>query len=80
MHHPACEACGTTAELNVHHIKPFHIYPELELDHTNLITLCRVHHFTIGHDSDGPWKPAKPAWTSANPNVVADSKKWKTKR
>jgi 5-methylcytosine-specific restriction protein A len=77
--HPVCEACGTTAELNVHHIKPFHTHPELELDLSNLVTLCRTHHFIIGHDPDGPWKPAKPSWETANPNVLADAKKWKTK-
>ncbi len=41
--HPRCEACGGSYNLNVHHIKPFHLYPELELDEDNLITLCRWH-------------------------------------
>jgi hypothetical protein len=75
--HPKCEACETTLGLNVHHVKPFHLYPELELDPKNLITLCRDHHFSIGHDPDGPWAPAKPSWTKENPNVRSDAKLWK---
>ena len=38
--HDHCEACGGKRALNVHHKKPFHIYPELELEEANLITLC----------------------------------------
>jgi len=52
--HPRCEACGSTRSLNVHHVAPFHLHPELELDPTNLITLCREHHFRLGHHRD--WK------------------------
>ena len=26
-------------KLNVHHVKPFHLYPQLELDENNLITV-----------------------------------------
>ena len=37
---PACQWCGATVHLQVHHIKPFHLAPELELDPDNLITLC----------------------------------------
>ena len=67
--HPSCEACGSQADLNVHHILPFYLRPELELDPANLITLCREHHFRVGHDPDGPWKPLKPSWKSFNPRV-----------
>lgn len=39
--------------LNVHHKVPFHIAPELELEESNLITLCmsedRHCHLLIGH-------------------------------
>ncbi len=38
--HPTCEACGETRNLQVHHVLPYHKYPELELDESNLITLC----------------------------------------
>jgi hypothetical protein len=66
---PFCAACGTSAALNVHHVEPFHIRPELELDPSNLLTLCREHHFRIGHDPDGPWRPKKPNWSASNPLV-----------
>jgi hypothetical protein len=65
---PRCAACGTVENLNVHHILPFHEHPELELDQNNLITLCREHHFRIGHDPDGPG-PKKPNWKASNPKV-----------
>ncbi len=67
--HPACEACGTRECLNVHHVKPFHTDPDLELDPDNLITLCRDHHFRIGHDPDGMAGPQKPNWKLSNPRV-----------
>lgn len=73
--HPVCEACGSDQDLNVHHIKPFHEYPELELEQLNLITQCREHHFLIGHDPDGPLGPRPPNWKESNPNVRADAKR-----
>lgn len=53
--HPSCAACGATALLNVHHVRPFHIFPTLELDTGNLITLCEgpmACHFALGHLGD----------------------------
>ena len=50
--HPSCEACGSLKKLQVHHILPFHLCPELELDTSNLITLCMDNnecHLEIGH-------------------------------
>jgi len=35
-----CRACGATKDLEVHHIEPFHLTPDRELDPSNLITLC----------------------------------------
>lgn len=69
LHEPACVACGYKGRgLQVHHIKPFHLYPDLELDPRNLITLCEVkgrdHHLLIGHLDD---------WESYNPNVREDT-------
>ena len=52
--HPNCAACGATQDLNVHHIIPFAVDPRLELDTSNLIVLCREHHFVIGHHRN--WK------------------------
>jgi hypothetical protein len=42
--HPTCAACGGTEHLTVHHIRPFHLYPDLELDPANLITVCEGEH------------------------------------
>jgi len=63
--HPVCECCGSKVKLNVHHKKPFHLYPELELDETNLITLCmdKECHLKIGHGDN---------FKDYNPNVVID--------
>jgi len=53
-----CAVCGGTAQLQVHHIVPFHfvhlVYRgDLELDERNLMTLCEVqqhdHHNLVGH-------------------------------
>lgn len=38
--HPECAICGSTAKIEVHHVIPFHLAPDLELDPTNFITLC----------------------------------------
>lgn len=50
-----CAACGSKNRLNVHHIKPFHLFPELELEKSNLITLCMSKnecHLRLGHGSN----------------------------
>ena len=51
--HPLCECCGGHEKLNVHHVHPFHLHPELELEESNLITLCEGDqvncHLAIGH-------------------------------
>lgn len=61
---PFCKFCGHTNDLEVHHISPFHLHPELELDQTNLITLCEAVpqecHLHIGHLGN---------WKNFNPNV-----------
>ena len=65
--HPTCAVTGSRENLNVHHIKPYHLHPELELDPTNFITLARDVHFLIGHLGD---------WKSFNADVVKDSAAW----
>lgn len=57
---PACQWCGSTEHQEVHHVKPFHLHPELELDAMNLITLCEHAggnecHFKHGHNGTS-WK------------------------
>lgn len=59
-----CVACGGKELLQVHHIEPYHLYPEKELWPSNLITLCqhpaRLCHFLFGHLYD---------WAAWNPDV-----------
>lgn len=66
--HPTCAACGSSSKLEVHHIKPFHLHPELELEFGNLMTLCENKstkcHLMLGHLGD---------WHDFNPNVVVDA-------
>jgi hypothetical protein len=65
--YPLCQACRGTARLQVHHVRPFHLRPELELDRRNLITLCMGPaecHLRIGHGDD---------WRAYNPDVRKDA-------
>jgi len=55
LNNPQCAFCGSIKKLHVHHKKPFHLYPELELDENNLITLCmdtNECHLKIGHGNN----------------------------
>lgn len=65
-----CVVCGAKKGLQVHHVIPFHILPEEELNPKNLITLCAKHHFLFGHLN---------YWRSWNPNVRQDSLIWQNK-
>lgn len=48
--YPYCAACGRDKKLEVHHKNPVHMNPELELDPSNLITLCADPcHIIFGH-------------------------------
>jgi|DEB19_MinimDraft_3_1074340.scaffolds.fasta_scaffold03516_4 hypothetical protein len=49
---PFCSGCGVRHSLEVHHIEPFHIRPDLELNEQNLIVFCRDCHWHIGHLRD----------------------------
>lgn len=59
---PICQVCGGKKSLNVHHKKPYHLFPELELVDSNLVTLCEGNqcHFLFGHLRD---------WKAYNENV-----------
>lgn len=35
-----CAICGSVKKLEVHHKKPFKLFPWLELEPDNLVTLC----------------------------------------
>lgn len=48
----SCEVCGATVRLQVHHVKPFHLHPDLEMEPDNLVVLCMGKnecHLQIGH-------------------------------
>lgn len=73
---PACQLCGGTSSLQVHHIRPFHIHPELELDQNNLITLCTGNNTINCHVRFGHLDNFKDKW---NPNIRADCLTWKAR-
>ena len=66
-HNGSCRACGATTKLEIHHIFPFHLYPELEMVEDYWITLCRDCHYLFGHLKD---------WKSWNPTVREDAAKF----
>lgn len=71
--HAECAVCGGTAKLEVHHIRPFHLHPALELEPTNLITLCEANkggvncHLLFGHLGN---------FKSFNTSVIQDAMAW----
>lgn len=70
---PFCMICGNSKDLVPHHILPFHMSTEKELDLENLITLCEGNfncHLFFGHLKN---------WTKHNPNIVEDAKIWREK-
>jgi 5-methylcytosine-specific restriction enzyme A len=66
-----CRVCGTTRGLEAHHLKPFHLYPELEMLRANLMALCRPHHLEFGHCGD---------WRAWNPSAAEDAARWAARR
>ena len=73
---PECVVCGAKKKLQVHHIVPFHVAPDLELDPTNLLTLCVNKkygincHLLVGHLGN---------YRRVNPAVELDAMMWKFK-
>ena len=73
---PYCAVCGGSKNLVAHHIKPFHLFPELELDTENLIPLCEAKkygvncHLFVGHLGN---------FRRFNEHVVADAIAWSAK-
>ena len=73
---PCCAVCGGIKKLEVHHIIPFNDNPSLELEPSNLITLCEsksfgiVCHLLIGHLGN---------YRKTNSNVTEDAKIWNDK-
>jgi 5-methylcytosine-specific restriction protein A len=73
---PKCALCGGKKKLNVHHVRPFHLQPDLELSEGNLITLCENKgdgvncHLLFGHLGN---------FRSYNPDVRRDVATWRCK-
>lgn len=73
---PNCALCDGHKHVEVHHIHPFHTHPHLELDPTNLITLCENKkdgincHLAFGHLGN---------FKSVNVAVKRDSSTWSKK-
>jgi len=59
-----CAGCESSSTLEAHHIVPFDVNPDLELEPNNLICLCRECHFQLGHLRN---------WSAYNPSVIDDS-------
>ena len=67
--HPFCAACGRIKDLEVHHIQPFHLRPDLELDPANLCVLCADPcHLVHGHLM---------SWQRHNPEVVEHCRRYR---
>lgn len=67
---PSCVACGGRDGVEAHHVVPFHLEPDRELDLTNLISLCEKGpgstncHCLVGHCGD---------WRAYNPMAREDA-------
>lgn len=69
---PVCQVCGNTDldSLVAHHRKPFHLFPELELEPSNIAIVCENGpghmncHLIIGHTG---------SFQQWNPNFDADA-------
>ncbi|TXH14390.1 MAG: HNH endonuclease [Hyphomicrobiaceae bacterium] len=76
LRNPRCIVCGGTNDLVAHHVKPFHLFPNLELDHENLVTLCESKkygvncHLWFGHLGN---------FKLYNPDVISDAVMWRAK-
>lgn len=69
--HPLCECCGGKKGIEVHHVLPFNLFPELELRKENLMSLCKKRgcHFAMHLYS----------WKSYNPDAKQDTMLWNEK-
>lgn len=72
--HPLCEVCGGNKKCQVHHIIPFWKDNSLELEPTNLITLCnrrwRRCHFIWGHFYN---------YRKSNPDIRENARDWQSR-
>ena len=73
---PQCIVCGGKTKLVAHHIIPFSIAPDLELNMENLLTLCESKkygincHLFMGHLG---------GYRRVNPTCLSDALTWQMK-
>lgn len=68
-HQPlTCAVCGKFNTVDFHHIVPTSVNPDLAQVDSNIVILCRLHHFIVGHNSN---------WTQYNPDVLRDIERLK---
>lgn len=68
--HPYCSCCRAERDLQVHHVRPVHLFPAEEMMPHNLLVLCRRCHLFVGHLGDTR------RW---NPMARSDASKWRRK-
>ena len=47
--HPVCALCKAKVSVHTHHLKPWHEYPKLRYDYSNLQALCEGCHLDSHH-------------------------------
>ena len=76
IENPTCFICESTSKLTVHHLIPFHLAPDLELDPDNFMTLCQNKkygincHLLVGHLGN---------FRKINVNCIEDARIWHEK-
>lgn len=71
-----CAVCNGTKKLELHHLKPFNQFPELELSPDNVLPLCEsgkngiMCHLFVGHLGN---------YKKINPDAIKDSMIWNEK-
>lgn len=73
-HPKVCAVCGSKKGVALHHLRPFHLHPELELEENNMLWVCERpghdHHFMVAHLED---------YKSFNPTAKEDAEIWRKK-
>lgn len=72
--HEECEVCGKRKgllrSLEAHHILPFHLFPDKELEIDSLVAVCRSCHWSFCHFF---------SWASFNKDIKQDIKRIKNR-
>lgn len=77
---PYCKLCGSTVKLEVHHKLPFHLFPELELEMSNLMTLCEGGNGFNCHLNFGHWGNYKFYNTEIDKLIIGCSEAFKNRK